>query len=224
MRRPTTRTVLGVALGALIVVGLGYLLAALINLTGEVRDQRQEERAREGMRAALASDVEALRSQLLALGQVPDAGPPPPELVPGPAGPAGLPGPQGSPGAPGTPGADGQAFIGPPGIAGDEGSPGADGAAGDDGEPGQDGADSTVPGPSGADGADGAPGEDGADSTVPGPQGEQGPPGEPGADGRPPESFVFTDSTGREHTCRDEDGDGRFECEQTDGPGSGGGP
>lgn len=217
MRRPATTTALGVAIGALIVVGLGVLLASLINLTGSVREQEQAEKPRAEMRAALAADVEALRSQLLALGQVPDAGPPA-AVQPGPPGREGRAGP---PGRPGDPGADGAAFVGPPGA---PGAPGGAGSPGASGTTGQSGADSTVPGPSGADGRDGADstvpgpsGRDGADSTVPGPQGERG---EPGADGRPPESFTFTDRTGKTFRCADPDGDGNYDCESTDsGPG-----
>ncbi len=107
----------------------------------------------------LAGDVEALRSQLLGLGERPVA--PDPEVtireVVGPVGPAGAPG------------------VGIQGVAGRDGRDGTDGitpacwfeqaqcqgADGTDGIDGNDGADSTVPGPQGPagdDGADGAPG------------------------------------------------------------------
>lgn len=148
------------------------------------------------------AEIEALREQVTGLGGRP--------VDPPKAGERGEQGPAGERGEPGQSiigprGEPGQSIAGPQGPAGPAGASivGPQGPAGRDG---RDGADSTVPGPQGD------PGEPGADSTVPGPQ---GPPGETGGH---PETFVFTDSLGREFTCTDPDGDGRYECAQTGGP------
>lgn len=96
----------------------------------------------------------------------------------------------GAPGATGAQGAQGpRGFIGPVGLQGQPGatgSPGAQGATGPQGE-------------IGATGEQGPTGETGAR----GPQGETGP---------APESFSWTDKSGRTFTCRDSDGNGTYTC------------
>jgi hypothetical protein len=193
MRRVPWRLVGVIALYLLVAALLALVLLVLVDLTREVQGTRQEAAERGRERNELAADVEELRAQLLELGQAPRVGPPA-EPVRGPQG------------EPGERGPVGQTVFGP------AGPPGAPGASGPAGAPGAAG----PAGPAGEDGEDGAPGPTG-------PQGEPGPAGSQGPPGPPPESFSFEDEAGREFTCRDEDRDGNFECEQTDGPGAPGG-
>jgi hypothetical protein len=203
MRRLPWRVAGAVGLYLLVAGLLALVVATLIDLTGEVQGTRQEAVERGQQRDDLAADVEALRQQLLELGQAPVVEPPTDPVV--------------VEGERGERGPAGESIVGPPGPRGEPGQsiPGPQGPAGRDSTvPGPPGADSTVAGPRGERGEPGAAGEPGEDSTTPGPQGERG------EQGPPPESFRFTDSTGREFECRDPDGDGSFDCEQTGGPGA----
>ncbi len=95
-----------------------------------------------------------------------------------------------SPGQRGATGARGvQGFIGP---VGPRGIPGPTGSPGPTGQTGPAGA-------TGDRGAQGAPGETGPR----GPQGDTGP---------EPESFSWTDKSGRTYTCRDSDSNGTYTC------------
>jgi hypothetical protein len=198
MRRQSWRLVLASVLYVIVAALLALTVVTLIDLTREVEGTRQEAALRGEQRNALAADVDLLRQQLLAMGLRP--------AVDGPPRPAGT---DGRDGTNGRDGRDGRDLTGTPPA----------GPPGQDGRDGRDGADSTVPGPPGP------PGPAGADSTVPGPQGERGEPGphgEPGPQGEPgqaPAEFRFTDTAGRTFTCRDDDGDGTYDCEQTGGPG-----
>ncbi len=108
----------------------------------------------------------------------------------------------------------GAPMAGPQGVQGLPGVPGKDGAPGKD---------STIPGPTGKDGATGAAGLNGLNSTIPGPQGLTGAPGADstipgpaGADGAPgssPSSITFTDKTGTTYTCTpDPPGSSTYTC------------
>lgn len=222
LRRPQGRTLILAAVYLAAAILLGFILATLIELTAEVRGTREEADIRGQQRAELAADVNTLRAQILALGEVPDTGPP--VMIEGEPGPRGESGPPGPAGLPGAAGQDGQAFIGPPGPAGAAGLAGLLGATGPAGPAGPPGADGQ-PGPAGADGAPGAPGADGEPGGPPGADGQDGapgpdgPPGPPGPAGPGPESFTFTDGP-RTFTCRDDDRDGNYACEQTAGPGA----
>lgn len=153
MRLPSRRTLVP-ALVYLTVCGLALLVSlTLIDLTAELRAARQAEALRAEQRDLLAADVQQLRAQLLALGQVPAAGPPGESII----------GPQGARGPRGDRGDTGMA--GPAGPAGPVGAPGAPGREGTDGRPGSAG----QPGPAGPPGPAGSPG----------PQGSPGPAGSP---------------------------------------------
>lgn len=152
MRRPTWREAGALTLYLVVATLLALVLTTLIQLTREVEGTRNEAALRGQQRDALAADVQQLREQLLALGQVPQAGPPGESIV----GPAGERGPRGDRGPAGPAGLTPAAIPGPPGA------PGADG------RDGRDGANSTVPGPRGERGETG-------------PRGEPGPSGPPGS-------------------------------------------
>jgi hypothetical protein len=168
MRRPTGRETVAAVVYLTVAVLLALLLVTLLELTREVQGTRQEAALRGEQRNALADDVEQLRAQLIALGQVPKAGPPGESIV----GPAGERGPRG------LPGMDGQTVVGPRGPAGPQGP-----------------MPSPIPGPQGAPGRDGRDGKDGRDGAA-GPRGEQGPvgpQGSPGPDGSPaPSRYTCT--------------------------------
>ncbi|WP_228981307.1 collagen-like protein [Streptomyces sp. DH12] len=155
---------------------------------------------RDDLRASNAAR-DALAEQVLRLGEQPIAGGPgsrgEPKAVagpPGPAGPAGVPGPTGPPGPPGVAITGAPGRTGPPGPVGPSstvpgpagqnavGEPGPAGNPGPAGPPGP-------PGPAGADGTDGADGADGVD-------------GRDGTDGQPPAGWTYTDTEGATYTCR----------------------
>lgn len=144
MRLPNWREIVG----ALLYLGLAALVAlvltAVLQLTQQIQDARAEADLRGKQRDALAVDVENLRGQLLALGEVPEAGPPGESVV----GPAGERGPRGEPGV------RGPAGVMPSPVPGPTGPPGSDGG---DGRDGRDGA----PGPAGSPGPQGEPGPSG---------------------------------------------------------------
>lgn len=132
---------------------LGYILAALINLTAQVERDRTDLTRAESARALMAQDVATLRQQLISLGRTPAV--PAPSFLGQPA----LPGLPGRTGPPGRDGRDGPAGpIGPqgpqpspiPGPTGPAGEPGQQGPVGPQGEPGS-------PGPSGPPGPQGSP-------------------------------------------------------------------
>jgi hypothetical protein len=157
----------GVLLGGII---MGALVASLWSLATQVEKQ--------------ASDVAALRAQLVALGVAPDESTDPAVV---------------------TSGLDGRA--GERGADGEDGAPGKDGRNGGDGADGLNGV--SVVGPQGA---DGPPGLDGAQGPQgePGPQGDIGPQGEqgfPGFDGAPPVGWWIDGQF-----CSDPDGDLIYEC------------
>lgn len=156
-------------------VTVTFLLLALLYWQSDRRADRMDSRADNLVadRAAqaelideLASGLDATRSQLLELGETPDA--PDPDVtvreIIREVGATGATGSQGIQGVAGRDGRDGitpacwfeeSQCVGPQGPAGEPGQDGADGVDG------QDGADSTVPGPqgpAGQDGEDGAPG------------------------------------------------------------------
>lgn len=141
---------------ALVVLAVGVLLGLVVGevvAQGNRLDRTRSELAHaEADRQALAADQEALRDQLIDLGEEP---------VVGPAGVPGEPGERGPMGPPGRDGRDGQ--DGAPGPAGPQGEQGPAGVDGVDGAQGPQG----EPGPTGP---EGLPGE-------PGPQGPQGEPG-----------------------------------------------
>jgi hypothetical protein len=171
--RPGWRLVAAAVIYLTVTVLLAMALAALVDLTREVQAARQEAAVRAEQRDRFAADVEALREQLLALGQTPRVDPP--------QGERGLRGERGLPGEAGS--------VGPAGPAGPVGPqpspiPGPPGPAG----------------PSGADGQDGAPGAPGAPGP-PGPQGEPGPQGSQGPAGSPaPSRFTCTPREGDPRT------------------------
>jgi hypothetical protein len=186
--RPGWRLVAALVIYLTVTVLLAMALAALVDLTREVQAARQEAAVRAEQRDRFAADVEALREQLLALGQTPRVDPPPGER--------GLRGERGVPGARGERGIPGRSIVGPPGPTGSPGPPGRD---------------SVVPGPRGETGPKGDPGED---STVPGPQGERGEPGEAPRsftfEDRTGRRYVCSDPDGdRNYTCTAEDDVGR---------------
>ncbi len=168
------------------------LFAYLYWQSDDRADDLQSENAASGVvSSSLATDVEALRAQILALGERPVA--PDPEVTvrevireTGEQGVAGL---QGVQGIQGLAGRDGRDSITP--ACGFEAAQ-CQGAAGVDGR----------------DGLDGAPG---ADSTVPGPQGPQGSQGIQGSPGPEPASFSFQWAN-KTFTCTDPNGDGAYEC------------
>jgi hypothetical protein len=137
-------------LGALF-VGVIATIYLIFQVAGQSSNLTESNEAR----ATLASQVEALRAQVTALGGEPVVGPPGsqgqpgepgsigpqgvqgPQGVEGPQGPAGPPGPDGSPGAGGTVGTVGpQGGTGPQGAQGPAGDPGPAGAQGPAGDPG----------------------------------------------------------------------------------------
>ncbi|HEU4544074.1 MAG TPA: hypothetical protein VFR23_23290 [Jiangellaceae bacterium] len=132
-------------------------------------------------RELLAQDVNALRDQVLELGEEPVAPPADDtvERVQGERGEQGIPGPPGP--------------VGPPGPRGERGPQGEMGLRGIEGPPGE-----SIVGPQGE---PGEPGSDGVDGeSIVGPEGPQGPAGEPGEDGRgladtPPEITTTDDGT-----------------------------
>jgi hypothetical protein len=199
MRRPTWRVVLAVALYVIVAGLLALVVVALLNLTREVEGTRQEAAVRGQQRDDLAADVEALRQQLLELGQAPVVEPPADPVVVegerGERGPAG----ESVIGPPGSRGEPGQSIVGPPGPAGRDST-----------IPGPPGRDSTVPGPRGERGEPGPAGEPGEDSTTPGPPGPQG------ERGPAVKSFTFEDRTGQRQVCEDPDGDLNYTCEPED--------
>lgn len=133
----------------LAIVTVGSLLGVIVGQVIHQGEQLTEARA---AREALAADVGALRHQLIALGEEPQA---PSAGVDGVAGPPGERGPTGRPGEDGAPGPEGP--VGPEGPQGDAGTPGA-----------------VVISSPGTMGQTGPQGE-------PGPQGPAGPQGPPGA-------------------------------------------
>jgi hypothetical protein len=178
----------GVLLGGII---MGALVASLWSLATQVEKQ--------------ASDVAALRAQLVALGVAPDESTDPAVVTSGLDGRAGERGADGEDGAPGKDGRNGA-----PGEDGKDGTPGVNGNNGLNGGDGADGLNGvSVVGPQGA---DGPPGLDGAQGPQgePGPQGDIGPQGEqgfPGFDGAPPVGWWIDGQF-----CSDPDGDLIYEC------------
>jgi hypothetical protein len=171
MRRPSPRLLLAAVLYLTVAALLALVLSALVDLTREVQAARQEAAVRAEQRDRFAADVEALREQLLALGQTPRVDPPP--GMPGPRGERGVPGARGERGIPG------RSIVGPPGPTGSPGPPGRD---------------SVVPGPRGEPGPAGPAGEKG-DRGEPGPQGSPGPAGSPA-----PSRFTCTPREGDPRT------------------------
>lgn len=123
---------------------IGLAVSSFLDLRSDFEQANDEAASR-------ADDVEALRSQLIALGETPDVETP----ARGETGEQGERGPQG--------------IAGRDGAAGPAGPVGATGPAGEQGPAGPEG----PAGPAGADGAAGVPGEPGP----PGPAGPQGPAG-----------------------------------------------
>lgn len=177
---------------AIVALLLGYLaVLALAVSFSDLRERVNSADRAAAVRAAerdlLAADVTQLRQQLLALGQVPAAGPP--SVTVGTPGEAGRPGSDGMDGAPGVQGLAGPAGApGPVGPVGPLGPIGPVGPTGPQGTTGQDGVDGAPGGPAGATGAAGpagltgpagpvgADGQDGAPGPA-GPEGPQGPAG-----------------------------------------------
>lgn len=152
MRAPITRAVWLVA-----VLVVGILVGSVVGtVIGQGHDLNRANRERAG----LASDVSALRSQLLALGEKPKVGPP------GDRGDTGDRGERGERGRPGRDGRDGVDGITPacvflPGeCVGPAGPAGPQGAAGVDGQDGTDGV-AGAPGPAGPQGPPGSSCPDG---------------------------------------------------------------
>lgn len=186
VRLPRAEIVI-VALGVLVVAGIGALAIGFIALSGDLQTANKAR--------------DQLAAQVQRLGGTPVAGPPGSRGMPGPvstvAGPQGPRGPRGEAGASGMPaptitprpGASGAA--GRPGadstVPGPQGSPGAQGGAGPSGSPGPAGAEGS-PGPAGPAGQDGRNGTDGRD-------------GVDGRDGSPPASWSWTDPAGTAYTC-----------------------
>jgi cell division protein FtsB len=139
---PSRRELLLLLCAVTVAVLLGVLLAAVINLRADFQEQKDTADARATQRDRLAQDVDALRDQLLALGQTPKVGPAP------------TPAERGERGERGLAGRDGQTIVGPPGPPGRMPSP----IPGPPGRDGRDGADSTAPGPKGDKGDKGDPG------------------------------------------------------------------
>lgn len=138
MRRGVWLWLAGVAVASLV---LGLAVSSFVDLRNDFEraDRRAESRA---------EDVDALRSQLIELGETPDVETP----ARGETGEVGERGPRGDTGEQGEPGQ-----IGPQGPPGPVGSQGPAGPAGADGVPGADGADG-APGPAGPAGETGPPG------------------------------------------------------------------
>lgn len=183
---------------AVLVAGvlLGSGLASIYTLRQDFADTTEALATAREERGHLADDVDALRSQLIDLGQKPTVPAPKP-------GERGEPGGQGAQGQRGEPGRDGRDGITPAcwfiesqcvGAAGPQGGIGPAGPSG-------------PAGPAGPAGADGAPGPAGADG-APGPAGPQGP---------PPESFTF-EWANRTYTCTDPERDGTFHCSDEEVP------
>jgi hypothetical protein len=185
-----------VALSAWVAVGVGNL--------------RKEDDSKAATIAALVDDVQALRAQVAANGDVPVAPAPSNDVIEqGAQGVPGAQGPKGDPGrdaaavtgeqifamvsvycsqasdpckgTTGSPGAPGQSVTGDTGATGATGAQGATGATGVQGSPGADGATGAT-GATGASGPAGPQGEPG----VAGPAGPQGDPGPAGPQGPPP--------------------------------------
>lgn len=164
MRRPSWRVVVG-ALVYLTLAGLiALVVVSLIELTREVQATRQEAAMRGEQRDDLARAVEALRGQLLSLGETPKIGPPA-EPIPGPVG---------DRGERGVPGRDGRSVVGPAGPAPPGPMP------------------SPIPGPPGRDGRDGKDGKDGGGLDHPRPtrQGRAGRTRRKGRGGRQPRTVA----------------------------------
>lgn len=143
-----------IAVSALVALGGWWTLSSV----GDLQDEAAEAQT---ARELLAEDVDALRGQVLELGETPVAPPADDtvERVQGERGEQGLPGPSG-----------------PPGPRGPQGIPGIQGLTGPTGPPG-----ASITGP---EGPAGEPGTDGADGeSIVGPQGPEGPPGPAGEDG-----------------------------------------
>ena len=118
---------------AALLVGVSATVYLIFAVLGQSHSLGESNEAR----ATLASQVEALRTQVKSLGGTPVVGPP------------------GSQGQPGQPGAIGpQGVAGPPGVQGPPGPQGAPGVPGPDGSPGTGGSVGSV-------GAQGAPGPQG---------------------------------------------------------------
>jgi hypothetical protein len=178
----------GVLLGGII---MGALVASLWSLAVQLDKQ--------------ASDVAALRAQLVALGVAPDESTDPAVVT---SGLDGSPGDRGADGEDGKDGKDGR--NGAPGVDGEDGTPGVNGNNGLNGGDGADGLNGvSIAGPQGPPGADGAPGLPGLNGTdgAEGPQGPQGEQGFPGFDGAPPVGW-WSDG----QFCSDPDGDLIYEC------------